>query len=381
MHLRQAEMHEPNRLLIDEPLDLIIKTQVTAVNGWVLSNKRDALRDSALMEFDRGETHKVRVCFYDRSDLNADCSGFTAFLDVRSFTALGKFKLVMSDGDTRFEALFECSRLLLEAGRSASLSPLKAHERSLAKKTAVTKCLKPQYRSDFFPINTLPKTWPLDHKIENKSDGVSAFPYGATVQRFLDDLQPNACVIDIGAGLRTSPRDDVITVEIYDYPTTDVLAIGSELPFEDNSVDGILSLAVLEHVPDPFECAREIYRILKPGGRALVMIPFLQAEHGYPSHYFNATREGVKQLFKEFNLVDQFLEISNHPILTLNQVIQIYCSALPEEFRQSFLNLSITELVQIAVSHANQTGEYLNWLELNDEAWKICWGTTSIFQK
>jgi ubiquinone/menaquinone biosynthesis C-methylase UbiE len=106
--------------------------------------------------------------------------------------------------------------------------------------------------------------------------------------------------VEIGAGLRFTPADNVVAVEIYDYPSTDVLAVAESLPFEDGTFDGALALNVLEHVRDPFRCARELCRVVKPGGRVYVMLPFIAAEHGYPSHYFNATRFGVREFLLVF---------------------------------------------------------------------------------
>jgi SAM-dependent methyltransferase len=45
-----------------------------------------------------------------------------------------------------------------------------------------------------------------------------------------------------------------------------VLEAGKALPFDDASFDLIVSWAVFEHVEDPALCARELSRILKPGG-------------------------------------------------------------------------------------------------------------------
>jgi SAM-dependent methyltransferase len=45
------------------------------------------------------------------------------------------------------------------------------------------------------------------------------------------------------------------------------------LPFPDQTFDGVLMSALVHHLPDPTLCAREVYRILKPGGRFLAFDP------------------------------------------------------------------------------------------------------------
>lgn len=49
-----------------------------------------------------------------------------------------------------------------------------------------------------------------------------------------------------------------------------LVADALNLPFESESVDFVLSDQVIEHVPDDVAMAREIYRVLRPGGRACV---------------------------------------------------------------------------------------------------------------
>lgn len=48
------------------------------------------------------------------------------------------------------------------------------------------------------------------------------------------------------------------------------------LSFPDRSFDLVLSSDVLEHVPDPYRGHREIFRVLKPGGRHIFTVPFIQ---------------------------------------------------------------------------------------------------------
>jgi len=46
-----------------------------------------------------------------------------------------------------------------------------------------------------------------------------------------------------------------------------------KLPFSDNSIDIIISSEVVEHLPDPVPAIREMARVLKPGGYAMVTTP------------------------------------------------------------------------------------------------------------
>ncbi|MDT0677818.1 class I SAM-dependent methyltransferase [Autumnicola musiva] len=56
-------------------------------------------------------------------------------------------------------------------------------------------------------------------------------------------------------------------------PLADVKADICNLPFQDNSYDFILCNHVLEHIPDDIRAMQEIFRILKPGGTAILQIP------------------------------------------------------------------------------------------------------------
>ena len=56
-------------------------------------------------------------------------------------------------------------------------------------------------------------------------------------------------------------------------PLADVKADICNLPFEDNSYDIIFCNHVLEHIPDDTKAMQELFRVLKPGGMAILQIP------------------------------------------------------------------------------------------------------------
>ena len=59
----------------------------------------------------------------------------------------------------------------------------------------------------------------------------------------------------------------------------------------------IFSFSVMEHCDNPFLMAANMERLLKPGGRIVLSVPFAWKFHGYPSDYWRFTSEGVKKLF------------------------------------------------------------------------------------
>ena len=56
-------------------------------------------------------------------------------------------------------------------------------------------------------------------------------------------------------------------------PLADVKADICNLPFESDLYDVILCNHVLEHIPDDIKALQELYRVLKPGGMAILQIP------------------------------------------------------------------------------------------------------------
>ena len=110
-------------------------------------------------------------------------------------------------------------------------------------------------------------------------------------------------ILDCGSGFPLQNYKNVVNFEIQKYANTDIIGVGEELPFKDNVFDGVFTFSVLEHVKNPFKCAQEIQRVLKPGGVLYASVPFLQPIHAYPHHYYNMTNQGLRQLFEGLEVV------------------------------------------------------------------------------
>lgn len=73
-----------------------------------------------------------------------------------------------------------------------------------------------------------------------------------------------------------------------------VVADAHRLPFGEGSVDAILCSEVIEHVRDPEAALSELWRVLAPGGRLVLSMPFLARIHEAPNDYTRWTEFGLR---------------------------------------------------------------------------------------
>jgi ubiquinone/menaquinone biosynthesis C-methylase UbiE len=186
------------------------------------------------------------------------------------------------------------------------------------------------------------------------TDAVSSNGYDRYAMELIEKYK-DGVVLDCGAGRRSVYFDNVVNLEIVAYDSTDVRGVGEVLPFNSASFDVIFSLAVLEHVKDPFRCASEIVRVLKPGGDLMCCVPFLQPLHGYPHHYYNMTPQGLRNLFVnqlEIDKIDCYASVL--PIWSLAWILNSWASGLSESTRKEFLEMRVSELLHSPVRHLDR---------------------------
>lgn len=132
-------------------------------------------------------------------------------------------------------------------------------------------------------------------------------------------------ILDIGGGLRIDAgkanRYDKKNAWLVDYIKKsnykildkaadykpDVVGDIHNLPMPNASIDAVICIAVLEHVEEPLQAMKEIYRVLKPGGFCFIYVPFLYYYHpmkGYYQDFYRFTYDGVKYLAKDFKQVE-----------------------------------------------------------------------------
>jgi len=83
--------------------------------------------------------------------------------------------------------------------------------------------------------------------------------------------------------------------ELFDLPGTFRVADAERLDFPDNSFDLVYSHGVLHHTPDTPTAVREIHRVLRPGGKAVVML-YHRDSYNYRVNISMLRRTGVQLL-------------------------------------------------------------------------------------
>lgn len=119
-----------------------------------------------------------------------------------------------------------------------------------------------------------------------------------------------------------------INLDIGLYDNVDVVADGKQLPFKNNSFDGVIIEMVIEHVDYPEEILSEAFRVLKKGGKIYVSLPFVFAFHGSPDDYNRYTFHGLeKRLTKAGFSVEKSGALSGAGS-TMSQISRYYFASL-----------------------------------------------------
>jgi len=113
--------------------------------------------------------------------------------------------------------------------------------------------------------------------------------------------------------------DTIVNVDIFPFEGVDIVTDGEHLPFEAGSVDAAVCDNVLEHIRHPERVVSEMLRVLKPGGRVFVAVPFVIPYHSSPDDFYRWSEEGLRQMFAEFNETE--LKIQYGPSAAFTMVL------------------------------------------------------------
>jgi uncharacterized protein YbaR (Trm112 family)/SAM-dependent methyltransferase len=179
-----------------------------------------------------------------------------------------------------------------------------------------------------FPVvNGIPVMFPAGNipTFQHQGELQVRTSYDPWVHRvILQSLLDNQVAVEVGSGNMALDDPCIIRMDVNITPYVDVVGDVHHLPFLPESVDYIFSLAVFEHLQNPFVAAQSIYDTLKDGGYIYHECNFVFAYHGYPHHYFNASLQGLEQVFSQFACQRKGVATYQMPSFALNSLLQTY---------------------------------------------------------
>ena len=107
------------------------------------------------------------------------------------------------------------------------------------------------------------------------------------------------------------------------YLPVDIVAYGDELPFEDNSLDYVVSSHVIEHFKNPLTALREWYRVIKSGGYIFTICP-----HKMRTHDINRQRTTLNELIERDKNPDKIKDIHAHYTVWITEDMVETCNYL-----------------------------------------------------
>jgi 2-polyprenyl-3-methyl-5-hydroxy-6-metoxy-1,4-benzoquinol methylase len=200
----------------------------------------------------------------------------------------------------------------------------------------------------------------LEHraKAAELSKGTSGNAIYGLIERVIVERGLNGRILDYGAGVGQFTRRLLALERFRSVSATDIMRAPSDLsgqvewieqdlnvplPGRDDSFDVVVAPEVIEHLENPRFMIREIFRVLRPGGTAIVTTPNNESwrsliallvrghftefgESGYPAHITALLRKDFTRIFQEasFPAPDFYYTdsggIPGHPVTKWQQI-------------------------------------------------------------
>jgi len=145
------------------------------------------------------------------------------------------------------------------------------------------------------------------------------------------EIPPGSRLLDVGAGdspyreLFRHVRYETADWEMSFHVADEVLQhVGPAhaIPVGDGEFDAVLCTQVLEHVPNPAEVIQELFRVLAPGGRLYMTLPFVWELHEIPWDFYRYTSSSLHRMLDTAGFGEIDIRARNDSFGTLAQLLR-----------------------------------------------------------
>ena len=151
---------------------------------------------------------------------------------------------------------------------------------------------------------------------------------------FLKNIEISEKTIDIGSGKHSSYLDflkkknvKLFFADKFHKKDENFIEVDLEddLKINDQTYDTVIMFNVLEHVENYEKLISEIYRILKPGGKFEIFVPFMHRYHEDPKDIFRPTHSYLNKCLEKINFKVNVNLIGVGPFAVVSEILLKYC--------------------------------------------------------
>lgn len=197
-----------------------------------------------------------------------------------------------------------------------------------------------------------------EHKIIWEEKPVLRAVYHNYYQRILTHTKKgNALEVGGGTGNLKNYLEHVTSTDILQMPWLDATCDAQSLPFKDNSFDNIVAMDVLHHIERPIRFFKEAERVLRTGGRLILLEPAITKVSWFFYHFFHP--EPV--VLNADPLIDAPLD-PNRLAFDANQAIpELLFGKFKKNFSRTFPGLSLTHKAYLSLWVYPLSGGFRKW--------------------
>lgn len=126
------------------------------------------------------------------------------------------------------------------------------------------------------------------------------------VEKFAKTITEDDRILDVGCGTKPYKKlfksTEYVGIDISSEKSVDKLFDGVKIPYKTEKFDVVIATEVLEHALFPEKLISEMKRVLRPGGKLFITMPFVWPEHAVPIDFQRFTSFQHRRLLNKYKM-------------------------------------------------------------------------------